>query len=353
MTTPALIACEEAFVSPAFLRAAEGIVASGWEDFDLEMLRFFFRHERGKEWLDPLSDVGEERLALMDRSGVAVSMLSLVAPGVQLFDAATAVAVARDTNDYLAEVVSRHPTRFAGLAVFAPQDPDAAATEIERAHRVLGMNGLIVNSHTHGEYLDHPRYLPIFEAASALGLPIYLHPRNPPPALRPLFEGYDGVMRLGGGIHAFQIEAALHALRLLVSGLFDRFPDLTIVLGHMGEGLPYWMYRYDYMYERGYRKQGTGTNRLDPSDYLKRNVMYTTSGLHPHPTSHATLRYLLDVVGPERVMFAADHPFQEMDTAADTVRSAPLTPSELQAVAWGNAARLYRLDPVALGLDGG
>src|SRR6187549_1430808 len=181
-----------------------------------------------------LADIGERRIADMDSSGIDLQILSLTSPGVQVFDAATATSLAASTNDQVAEAVRNHPTRFAALGAVAPQDPKGAAREAERAVRTLGLKGIIINSHTRGEFLDDPKFWDIFEAAEALNVPIYLHPQAPPPAMIvPYME-----RGLEGAIWGFGAESGLHALALIRSGAFDRFPKLRVVLGHGGEALP-------------------------------------------------------------------------------------------------------------------
>ncbi len=158
----------------------------------------------------------------MDDTGIDMQILSLTSPGVQVFDAATANALARDANDELAAAIASHPDRYAGLAAAAPQDPAAAAKEIERGVRKLGLRGVILNSHTQGEYLDDPKFWPIFEACEALDVPIYLHPNSPPKAMiAPFLEA-----GLDGAIYGFGVETGLHLLRIIVAGVFDRFPEL-------------------------------------------------------------------------------------------------------------------------------
>ena len=264
----------------------------------------------------------------MDQAGIDMQVLSMTSPGVQMFDADLATAMARSTNDQLAAAVARRPARYAALASFAPQDPHGAAKEIDRAINTLKLHGLIVNSHTGGRYLDEPRFRPILEAASALKAPIYIHPRNPPfPASKIL----DGPYSLYGAIWGFQMETGIHAMRLIVNGVFDAFPDLQIVLGHMGEALPYWLYRIDYMWR--------GNLKRKPSDYVKDNFLITTSGVN----HHAVLEYCHGVLGADRIMFAVDYPYQETMEAARFMRSAKLPEGDLDKIASRNAERVFRL----------
>lgn len=340
-----LIGTEEHYVPPQYAKATRPLAGTSWSDLDLEDLRFFLYDERGRPWFDPLSDVAEQRMKAMDAAGIDVALLSTLAPGVQLLSPQEGSALATAMNDELAGYAKANP-RLGGLALFAPQDPHGAAKEIERATQSLGLNGVIVYSHTNGEYLDDPKYWEIFEACEATGAAVYIHPRNPPSAHRAMLER-DGEKILTSGIWGFTMETSLHAVRLLVSGVFDRFPRLQIVLGHMGEGLPYWLYRLDYMYERGFRRQGRGLAKRLPSEYFRDNFHVTISGLHDHPTCQPTLDFCHAVVGPERIMFASDFPFQSSEQASAVLRASKLPEDDLRAIAYRNAERVFRVKPLA------
>jgi 2,3-dihydroxybenzoate decarboxylase/5-carboxyvanillate decarboxylase len=251
-----------------------------------------------------------------------------------MFDPDTATDIAATANDRLAEVIQKHPDRFAGLASFAPQNPKRAAKEIDRAINKLKLNGLIVNSHTNGEYMDDKKYWPIFEAATAAAAAIYIHPRNMPD---PCAFMLDADVNLAGAIWGFQMETGLHAMRLIVGGVFDHFPDLKIVLGHMGEALPYWPYRIDYMY-RAYTR-GQGKLKKMPSQYLKDNFIITTSGMN----THSVLKYCVEVLGSDNIMFAIDYPYQESEESANFMNSAPLPLEDCEKIAHGNAEKLFNI----------
>lgn len=248
-----------------------------------------------------------------------------------MFDPATAVALARLSNDRLSEAVRRQPTRFAGLAAFAPQDPPAAAREMERAISTLKLNGFLVNSHTQNGYLDEARYWPILEAAEALGAPLYIHPRAPSDGMAAPFRDY----RMEGSIWGYGMETSTHAVRLMLSGVLDRFPRVRIVLGHMGEALPFWLWRLDGMAAPGARADLR--NRLKASEYFRRNFAITTSGLE----DPLVLRFCADKIGIENIMWAIDYPYQPTAPAVAFLESAPLSDAERERVAHGNAERIF------------
>jgi predicted TIM-barrel fold metal-dependent hydrolase len=330
-----LVATEEAFSISEQAEEFRRVAGLSYSNPDLDMWRGFIAPAPGAPpLLRRLLDLETERIQIMDQAGVDMHLLSLTSPGVQMFNTDRATGLAALANDRLAEVIKKHPKRFAGLASFAPQDPKAAAKEIDRAINRLKLNGLIVNSHTNGEYLDDRKFLPIFEAADAANAAIYVHPRNMPD---PCSFMTRADVDLAGALWGFQMETGLHAMRLIVSGLFDRFPNLKIVLGHMGEALPYWLYRIDYMY-RAYTR-GQGKLKKAPSQYLKDNFLITTSGMNTHPV----LRYCSEILGSDNVMFAIDYPYQESVEAADFMNSAPLPEADCEKIAHGNAERVFHI----------
>jgi 5-carboxyvanillate decarboxylase len=325
-----LFATEEAWAFAGQVERLRKLADHPGDDPDLVMWARFL-NASNQTLLRRLLDIDGERLQIMDANSVDLQVLSLTAPGVQMFDADTATAMASETNDRIAEAIRRHPGRFAGMASFAPQDPQRAAKEIDRAIHKLKLNALIVNSHTNGEYLDDRKYWPIFEAAVAAKVPLYIHPRNlPAPAARYLTgETYT----LNGAFWGFQVETGVHALRLIMSGVFEQFPDLRIILGHMGEGIPYWFYRIDYFYA------SRSKIKRKPSEYFKENFYITTSGVN----DHAVLEYCHRVLGPDRIMWAIDYPYQETTEAVAFMRNAPLPEGDVEKIASGNAERIFRI----------
>ena len=279
-----------------------------------------------------LIDIGKGRIAHMDEIGIDMQVLSLTSPGVQVFAPNLATRLAAEANDALADAVRAAPARLAGLGAIAPQDPAGAAREIERI-KSLGLCGLIVNSHTFGEYLDAPHYAPIFEAMEMTGLPMYLHPREPAPSLVKPFLDY-GLYFAGWG---FAVETGLHAMRLIMSGTFDRYPKLKIILGHMGEGIPFWLQRIDNRYLLQVKIGAVDKLPRLPSEYFLDNFVITTAGV----TSMPALRLSIDVLGVERILFAADYPYEDDAEAVRFLDGATLTQQERELISHGNAERLF------------
>jgi 5-carboxyvanillate decarboxylase len=331
------IAVEEAFVTEDIAAEWQKVLASRFvEPGFLKMGQSILGDDPAARQVHArLADIGTGRIAQMDQDGIDMAVLSITSPGVQVFDAITAARLATHANDVLAEAVARHPTRFAGLATVAPQHPESAARELERASRQLGLCGFLINSHTQGEYLDDAKYQPLFEAAQALELPLYLHPREPAPSMVQPFLDY-GLYFAGWG---FAVETATHALRLIMSGLFDRFPGLQIVLGHMGEGLPFWLQRLDNRYQLQVKLGAVKKLQRLPSEYFLSNFVITTSGVMSGPA----LRLALDVLGAERIMFAADYPYESVADSVHFLDHAELTDAQRQQIYADNARRVFRL----------
>ncbi|WP_076858318.1 amidohydrolase family protein [Bradyrhizobium mercantei] len=315
------IALEEHFMAPQFIPYFKSTSANISPDlFD--------------KALGALADFGERRLAAMDASEVSHAILSLAGPGVQIErDTATAVRLAREANDFLAEQVRRNPARYGGFAHLALQDPAEAATELTRCVRDLGFVGAMVNGQTNGIYLDDSRYFGLWERAQELNAPIYIHPGNPvdKPAM------YEDHPELWGPVWSWGVETANHALRLVFSGLFDRFPKATLILGHMGEALPFQLWRLDSRWEISNR--GDKRLALAPSEYFKRNVTVTTSGV----CSVEPLLCALSALGSDRVLFSVDYPFERSDIAAAFIETAPIPDDVRRLVCHGNAEILFHL----------
>ena len=329
------IATEEAW-APAELLATYRKMAASKSIDDPGFVALWTRLGANAQLVARLADIGEGRIHDMDAAGINMQVLSLTAPGVQIFEPATANALASETNDQVAEAIRKYPARFCGLAAAAPQDPKAAAKEIDRSVQKLGLRGVIINSHTRGEFLDDPKFWDIFEAAEALNVPIYLHPQAPPPAMIvPYVE-----RGLEGAIWGFGAESGLHALAIIRSGAFDRFPKLRVVLGHGGEALPFWLFRLDYFSRvRPNNPKGGAKLKRKPSEYMKENIYVTTSGMAWSPV----ITFLQSVLGMERVLYAMDYPYQyELDevTATDSV---PISMSDKKKLFQTNAERVFAI----------
>jgi uncharacterized protein len=290
-----------------------------------------------------LGDIGEGRIAEMDAGGIDMQVLSTAQPGLEHIDAARAIPAARGFNDRVAEAVAAHPDRFAAFAALPTADPDAAASELERAVRTLGMKGAMVNGRTQERFLDDGFFWPIFESAEALGVPIYLHPMPPPRAVYDLYYagfGDDVGFMLGAGAWGWHVETGLHSLRLILAGVFDRFPDLQLIVGHMGEALPFMIARASGALGGASALGPVGTRmKLPLIDYFLRNFHLTTSGFFTAPT----LQCALDVIGADRIMFAVDHPFADNATGRRFLDEAPIDDAVRAKIAHGNAERLLGL----------
>ncbi len=278
-----------------------------------------------------LTDFGEMRLAAMDQAGIARAVLSISGPGVQSeHDVATARRRAREANDFLAREIDKKPERYSGFAHLAMQDPRAAADELERAMRELKLCGAMINGHTNGQYLDHPALAPFWERAEALQATIYIHPTDPV-APAPALDGYEGLRR---ATWEWGFETGSHALRLIFSGLFDRFPRARLALGHLGETLPFLLWRLDS------RAKLYGVKlQQKPSDYIKQNIVVTTSGMCASEPLDCTIAAL----GHDRVMFAADYPFEQAAEAGEFLDHTPLAQEVREDIAFNNAARYFGL----------
>jgi 2,3-dihydroxybenzoate decarboxylase len=278
-----------------------------------------------------LSDFGSERLEAMDQAGIQRAVLSLSGPGVQIErDTAVACRMARQCNDLLAKEVRTRPDRYSGFAHLAMQDPIAAADELERCMSELGFCGAMINGHTHGRYLDDASLYPFWERAEHLGALIYLHPADPVATSAALAD-HRGLRR---ATWEWTVETGSHALRLVFGGLFDRFPRARLGLGHLGETLPFLLWRFDS------RAKLYGVKLAKPpSQYIRDNIVVTTSGMCAIDPLLCTINGL----GSGHVMFAADYPFESAQEAAAFIDSAPIAENVRADICFNNAARLLRL----------
>jgi len=284
-----------------------------------------------------LMDFGERRLAAMDAHHIDYVVLSLSGPGVQYErDPAIALRKAKTVNDVLAAEIQKRPTRYGGFAHLAMHNPADAAAELERCMHQLGFQGAMINGQTNGEYLDLDKYSVFWERAADLQAPIYLHPGNPVdhPAV------YADHSELWGPVYSWAAETGAHALRLVFAGVFERYPNARLILGHMGEALPFYLWRFDSRWQVCNR--GTRTLPQPPSFYIRRNIAITTSGV----CDQAALRAALESMGDGNVMFSVDYPFEKTGLAAQFIERAAISETQRQQVANGNAKRILRLNRV-------
>ena len=278
-----------------------------------------------------LKDFAEQRLQVMDQAGIARAVLSLAGPGVQAErDVATARRKAREANDFLAGEIQKRPDRYSGFGHLPMQDPAAAADELERCMRELKLAGVMINGHTNGQYLDHPSLAPFWERADALRAPIYLHPVDPV-APSPALEGHKVLRR---ATWEWGFETGSHALRLVFGGVFERYPGARLVLGHLGETLPFLLWRFDSRAKFYAMKLGK-----NPSDYIRQNIAVATSGM----CSLEPLACTISALGLDHVMFAADYPFETVQEAAHFIDTVAIDEHAREAIAFGNAVRYFGL----------
>ena len=289
-----------------------------------------------------LIDFHDTRLRLMDQAGIEVMVLSLNAPGIQsIHDADLAVETARYANNFLAEQVRKHPDRFVGLAALPMQSPEWAARELQRCVNELGFRGALVHGFSqvgspHSVvYYDQPQYRPFWKVVESLEVPFYLHPRNPVPARSPIYEGHSWLI---GPTWAFGAETGVHALRLIGSGLFDECPGLNIVIGHFGEGLPFYLWRIDN-HSKWMNEPRKYAAKWSVGDYFRSNFYVTTSG---HLSTPALLHAMAEI-GSDRIMFSTDYPFEDLLEAAHWFDAAAIGDSDRVRIGRTNALSLFKL----------
>ena len=288
--------------------------------------------------VDALLDTAEGRLKSMDEAGVDIQVLSLMSPGVEVLDSATAISIARQANDDLSKIVKKNPERFGGFATIPAQEPEESVKEMERAIQKLGLNGIKINSTVRAEFLDAPKFRPIFEKAEELNIPIYLHPNLPPPDM---IKPYLAYRALAGSMLAFAHETGLHAMRLICSGLFDEYPGLKIILGHLGEALPFWYWRFDSRWQKEGKPSDPISSKIKrrPSDYIRDNFYVTTSGCFWPPS----LLCAYMTLGADRILFAVDYPLESQKEAVAFLDSAPISEGDKEKIYHGNAEKILRL----------
>ena len=320
------IAFEEHFAIEETLEQTRSFAGDSgvWDDFTREIL-----------------DLGNERLEHMDKTGIEFALLSLNAPGIQkILDKGEALNVAKKANDRMAEAISRHPKRYAGLAALPMHDADVASKELTRCVKELGFKGCMVNGfqqvgdEKNVKYFDLPEYRSFWATVSELDVPFYLHPRMQLPSRAPIYDGHPWLMSSPWG---FAVETSIHSLRLCGSGLFDDYPKLRICIGHLGENIPFGLWRIDARMafsRRAYR----GKRPL--GDYFRQHFHITTSGNFNDPAFRCTL----DTIDNDKIYFSADYPFERMEDAANWYdASKVITDEQRKKIGRTNAIKLFKL----------
>ena len=330
-TVARVIALEEAFVYPKLLEL--------YPEPYVKMLDII---------KDRLVDVGPNRIRRMDAAGIDLQVLSHVAPGVQTLEPRTAVSLSKEVNDWLGEVTNRYPTRFAGFAMLPMQSPKEAADELERTVTQLGFKGALINGHTQERYLDDKSFSVLLERAEALDVPIYIHPTDPPPAVMDVYYRDSPAMITGSW--AWQVETGTHLLRLICGGVFDRHPRLKIIVGHMGELVPYNLKRINLAITMGHwliasqeKKTTDSEERIGMqkslSYYMHENVFITTSGVFDQAAFNCAFAQL----GIDNILFSVDDPFSDNFEAVNFLNATELSEEDREKLAHGNAERLLKL----------
>jgi predicted TIM-barrel fold metal-dependent hydrolase len=319
-----IITLEEHITTPEMLKAAQ-MPATGASAAFMQAMNA------------KLLDVGDGRIADMDAAGIDMQVLSVSANTVDKLDSGAANAVARDANDRMAAAVRAHPDRFAAFATLALHEPDKAAAELDRCVRESGFKGVMLNGTSNGQFFDHPRFTPIFEAATSLDVPIYLHPAPPPkPVMEAYYSGLPGSLgfMLSTAMWGWHVETGMHCLRLILNGVFDRFPRLKIIVGHMGENLPFSIARAEMVLGRG-----SADLKRSVGEYFQEHFYLTTSGYFSTPP----FQCMQQVVEIDRIMFSVDYPFSSNLVGRKFLDNLPISVEEKEKVAHGNVEKLLKL----------
>jgi 2,3-dihydroxybenzoate decarboxylase len=314
------VVLEEHFCTPALMELARDMEKS----IASEPMNYYKQR---------LLDLDSLRIEEMDKYRVDTSVLSITDPGVQLEpDAKKAIDLAKEANDVLAAAVQRHPKRLEGFAHLPMQAPREAADELERAVRQLGLKGALLNGHTNGEYYDAEKFWPVWERAEALDAPIYLHPTNAPDVTAAM-AGYP---ELWGAMWGWTTEAATHTLRPIFGGVIDRFPKATLIIEHMGETLPALLWRFDSRFQIMYH---TNAIQKMPSQYVRENILITTSGVFSFPP----LQCALLALGSDRILFSIDYPYESTKEGVEFIENAPISQIDREKICHLNAERVLKL----------
>lgn len=321
------IAIEEHFTTPMY---RENVGVNEFRNFYMTSRSEQLGHDIVKE----LGDLEDTRIKYMDAAGIDVQVLSFGSPGPQAFDAKIGIPMATDANDRLYQIMKKHPTRFEGFATLPTADPKISADELERTVKQYGFKGAMIHGHHQGEFLDAKKYWPIWERAEALGVPIYLHPALPSQGvMKAYYDGYEDIARAGWG---FAVDTSIHFLRIMFSGVFDAYPKLKIILGHLGEGLPFAMHRLN---DHTYRAAARRGLKKTPLEYIRDNLVVTTSGNWYEPALVCTILAL----GVDNIMFAADWPYEPNKTAMDFLNKVSISDIDREKIAHLNAERILKM----------
>ena len=322
-----IIAIEEHFTTAMY---RENVARSDYRNFYLSSRSGHLGHDIA----DQLFDLGDKRLRYMDAAGVDIQVLSFGSPGPQGFGKEIAIPMARDANERLYKAINAHPTRFAGFAALPTADPEEAARELERSVKELGFKGAMIHGHQQGSFLDDKKYWPIFECAQSLDVPIYLHPTMAhPEATKAYFEGYE---ELRGSPWGFMVDTSCHFLRIMFAGVFDAYPRLKFILGHLGEGLPFAMHRLNDHSFPAAKRRGL---KKTPLEYIKDNLVVTTSGNWYEPAFVCTLL----AIGADAILWAVDWPFESNSVGMAFFDKISLNEADKRKIAHLNAERILRL----------
>ncbi|GGS16158.1 amidohydrolase [Streptomyces humidus] len=337
------IATEEAYAPRAVIDEYRRLLDTDGGDAGFRSLWSYYLLNRTAHtdlFRSRITDLGDRRLSDMADLGIDHQVLSLVTPGVELFELPLARELAALTNENIAQACRQHPAQFSGLAAVALQDVGFSVRELRRAVRELGLKGVIVNSHTRGEYLDAPKFEEFWATAAELDVPVYLHPNTPSdPLIGPLLDS-----GLDGAIFGFGVETGMHLIRIIFSGVFDRHPNLRLVVGHLGEALPFWASRIDHFHDvqdRTGRYPWRPSLKQPPSHYLRTNIWLTTSGMACEPA----IMFARQVVGADRVLYAMDYPFQVSADEVEVHERLPVTDAEKRTLFETAARGVFGLRP--------
>jgi 2,3-dihydroxybenzoate decarboxylase len=315
------IALEEHFITADFLEYTQK------SDF------VAMNPENAKDFQVRLLDFDNLRIKAMDQAGIDISVLSLTDPGVQgEFETDRAIQLAHKTNAFLAEKISKKPQRYRGFATLALQDPAAAVQELELCIREYQFLGALINGQTQGHYLDEEQFYPFWKKVEQLNVPIYLHPGSP----RTMPQNYKDHQELAGALWGWTVETGTHALRLIFSGLFDQFPGIKIILGHMGEALPYLLWRLDSRWN--ILKHPKNLKKL-PSQYFKENFSITTSGM----CANGPLLCAIHELGEDNVMFSVDYPYESAEISSQFIEQAPISETVREKICFKNAQKILKI----------